>query len=96
MKEEDVYRNCMEEIKTRLNLVIDFFNQGRTTGSQVTDIEFGCLQFRKILELIALSSIAPNKNEYAKQREKFYKDWNPDTVVKILGHMYPLRAWCNA
>ena len=19
-----------------------------------------------------------------------------DTVVKILGHMYPLRAWCNA
>ena len=24
------------------------------------------------------------------------KGLNIDTVVKILGHMYPLRAWCNA
>jgi hypothetical protein len=34
MNEEDIYRKCMEEIKARLNLIIDFFNQRRTTGIQ--------------------------------------------------------------
>jgi len=50
----------MEEIKTRLYLLAAFF-KGRATGSEVTDVEFGCLQFRKVLELITLASIAPNK-----------------------------------
>jgi hypothetical protein len=89
MKEEDIYRNCMEEVKERLNLIIDFFNQGRTTGSKVTDIEFGCLQFRNILELVILASIAPNKDEYAKQREKFRKDWNPRYIIKDLEKINP-------
>src|SRR5438093_11919782 len=89
MKEEDIYRKCMEETKVRLNVIIDFFNQGRTTGSQVSDIEFGCLQFRKILELIILSSIAPNKDEYANQREKFYKDWNPSYIINELRRINP-------
>ena len=52
MAEENIYCECMEEIKARLHLLAAFFNQGRTTGSEATDIEFGCLQFRKVLELI--------------------------------------------
>ena len=35
MKEKDIYRNRMEEIKARLNLIVDFFNLIRTTGSKV-------------------------------------------------------------
>ena len=54
MQDEKLYCSCMEEIKARINLLVTFFNQGGSTGSEVTDIEFGCLQFRKTLELIAL------------------------------------------
>ena len=57
LAEAKIYCTCMEEIKTRLYLLAAFF-KGKGTGSEVTDGEFGCLQFRKVLELIALASIA--------------------------------------
>ena len=84
MPEENIYCECMEEIKARLHLLAAFFSQGRTTGSEVTDIEFGCLQFRKVLELIALASIAPSKEKYAEERKKFHEDWNPRRIFRDL------------
>jgi hypothetical protein len=67
-----IYSTCMEEIKIRINIILTFNDGKLTTGSDVTNIEFVCLQFRKVLELIALASIAPNKEEYSKQRPDFY------------------------
>ena len=84
-----IYCGCMEEIKARVNIILTF-NEGKiTTGSDVTDVEFICLQFRKVLELIALSSIAPNKEEYSKQREKFHKDWHANRILKELERINP-------
>src|SRR5437867_6772721 len=88
LAEAKIYCTCMEEIKTRLYLLAAFF-KGTGTGSEVTDVEFGCLQFRKVLELIALASIAPNKEKYAEQRKKFHEDWNPRLIFRDLERINP-------
>jgi hypothetical protein len=79
-----IYSGCMEEIKARTNIILAFNERRLTTGSEVTDVEFVCLQLRKVLELIALSSIAPNKEEYSKQRSKFNQDWHANRILKDL------------
>jgi hypothetical protein len=84
-----IYCTCMEEIKVRINIILTFNDGKLTTGSDVTNIEFVCLQFRKVLELIALASIAPNIEEYSRQRQKFYKDWHAKRILKDLERINP-------
>jgi hypothetical protein len=84
-----IYSTCMDEIKTRINIILTFNDGKLTTGSDVTNIEFICLQFRKVLELIALASIAPNKEEYSKQSVKFHKDWHAKRILKDLERINP-------
>jgi hypothetical protein len=51
------------------------------------------LQFRKILELIAMGSLLNNKAEYVKARADFAKDWNARRIVgnllKVNPQFYP-------
>ena len=64
LSDEERYAKVMEEAKGRLFLVGEFIDNKTTTGSDTTDIEFICLQLRKIMELIALASIVPNQEKY--------------------------------
>ena len=89
MQDEKIYCRCMEEVKARMNLVLGFLSSHRSTGSEITNTEFVCLQVRKILELIALGSIAPNKAKHAEHREKFHKDWNARTILRDLERINP-------
>lgn len=87
------YLRCMVEIRERIEFLVYFINEKASTGSIVVDTEIACLQYRKILELIALGSIAPNRQEYAKMRSAFHRDWNARLVMqdveRINPHFYP-------
>lgn len=60
-----------------------------TTGYLITDVELLCLQFRKILELIALSSLVANKKEYSKQHDKFARHYNARLILQDLERVNP-------
>lgn len=84
----------MEEIKKRIHAITTILNKKYTTTYLATNIEFSCLQIRKILELIALASIAANKTEYAEQYQKFSSHWNAKRILedieKINPQFYPV------
>lgn len=88
------YRLCMNEIKSRTNVIDRFLRGKTTTGYQLTDTESIALQFRKIFELIALASLVAHKDEYSKQRQSFATDWNVNAIIKLISkinpHFYPI------
>ena len=88
------YCGCMEEIKRRTTAINTILKKECTTAYPATNIEFLCLQIRKILELIALASIVANKKEYAKQYKKFANHWNAKRILtdieKINPSFYPI------
>lgn len=84
-----LYTKCMEEIKKR-TLVIERIISGRnTTGFRYTDIDFICLQYRKIFELIVFANLVSNKEEYAKKRASFATDWKIESILKEIEKINP-------
>ena len=79
-KEGERYVAVMNEIKSRIGILKTFIGKNYTTGSDISDIEFCYLQIRIVLELIALSSISPNRKLYEKKREQFRNDWNAKLI----------------
>ena len=88
-----LYADCMEEIKRRTEVVNGFLTRKCNAMYVQTTAESVALQIRKILELIALASLAANRSEYAKHRRHFYEDWNAkrilDTLKKANPSFYP-------
>lgn len=84
LSDEGRYANVMDEVKGRLFLVGEFIDNKTTTGSDTTDIEFICLQLRKVMELIALASIVPNKTKYKELRSDFDKDYHAKRIFRDL------------
>lgn len=72
----------MEEIKKRTEVIRGFLDGRCNTLYKQTTAESICLQVRKILELIALASLVANKDEYAKIRRNFHKDWHGKRILK--------------
>jgi len=83
------YASLMEEIKKRYSAALHVLQKKVTTGYLQTDVEFVSLQLRKILELIALSSLVANKEEYALIRDKFATDWNSVGIIKLVKKINP-------
>jgi hypothetical protein len=94
MKNEIVYCKCMANIRKRVDLAWSIVNLKITTGQQGFDAELVFVQFRKILELIAFSSLTANKEIYAIARANFSKHWKAklmlDAVGKLNRNFYPL------
>lgn len=80
------YLRCMEEIKDRIEVIESHMLK---VNISLFDVEFIYLQFRKIVELIALSSIAANKTEYGKQYRDFKKHWNAKKILQNLFAVNP-------
>ena len=79
----------MEEIKKRTE-VIRAFSDGRANALyKQANAESICLQIRKILELIALSSLVANKDAYAKNRKKFATDWHAKRILADIAVINP-------
>lgn len=83
----------MDQVKQRTHAVETVLAAIHSTAYPATNIEFMCLQIRKILELIALGSLVANKEEYAQQHAKFSEHWRAkailDSIEKINPNFYP-------
>lgn len=88
-KDQVVYANCMEEIKRRTDAVYAIMRGPYSTLYPITNVEFVCLQIRKILELIALASLASHKDEFARQYQKFAEMWRAKKILEDLGKLNP-------
>jgi len=66
-----------------------------SSGHPRIDIESACLQFRKVLELIAYAAISPHKTKYEawrRQAEKprdYRKDFNGKKILQSLAELNP-------
>lgn len=83
------YASCMEEIKRRTEVIQAFLSGKANAVYRQTNAESICLQFRKILELIALSSLVANKEEYSKNRQKFATDWHAKRILSDIEKVNP-------
>ena len=87
--EIDLYLQIMEEIKKRADSIIDILNKKRTTSFHATNIEFMCLQIRKILELISLGSLVANHKEFEEQKVKYHKFWHAERILNDIEQLNP-------
>ncbi len=77
------YIECMKQIHHRVGLVIKFIDNGETLGNDFFDFELVSLNFRKILELIAYSSLSANRTLYQQAYGNVSKaGWNADGLLK--------------
>lgn len=87
----DITRYCdqMELIKKRIEVIL-FFEQ-RKGGSlyAASTIESAYLQFRKILELIAMGSLIANKEIYSQEHTNFSRHWNARRILESLERLNP-------
>ena len=89
-----LYVRQMEEIKKRID-VINFFLSLRGNALYLqSTVESICLQFRKILELIAFASLIANKAAYSAVHKDFSSHHKSDILLKELRrinpHFYPV------
>jgi hypothetical protein len=90
MNEEiQLYANCMEEVRDRVNFVKSVGAHRVTTGRKVFDIEVVFLQLRKILELVAFASLSANKEKYSAAHEKFAAHWKAKLMLQELEKINP-------
>ena len=75
------YLELLTEIKGRTIVIGNLEIQGKKRIHDV-NIEFACLQIRKILELIAFGSLVSNLEIYAQEFKKFSEFWNAELMLK--------------
>ncbi|MBL8524475.1 MAG: hypothetical protein JNN20_12360 [Betaproteobacteria bacterium] len=83
------YGAVMKEIKYRFRVAEHFAKNPYFAIFEPTAIESAVLQIRMILELIALGSIAANKELFETNRMRFEKHWNPADIVKDVEKINP-------
>ena len=84
-----LYAQQMREIKRRIEVIDFFLVESGNALYKPTSIESICLQFRKILELIAFGSLIANKERYAAAYSKFASNWNAELLLKDLRRVNP-------
>src|SRR3546814_7119876 len=82
------YVKVMEEIKRR-TFVINAFLEDETNLTGPPRVELAALQLRMTLELIALGSLAANKELFELQSMRFEKHWHPSEIIKDLEKLNP-------
>jgi hypothetical protein len=85
----DVYLKCMDKIRQRLRVVSAISAGTLTTGEDVLNTELMCVQFRKVLELIAFASLTANRDKYAEAHAKYGLHWRAKDMLKALEKVNP-------
>ncbi len=84
-----MYCNCMEEVKSRVSVILGVAEGRVTIGREDFDAELVCVQLRKILELIAFASLTANKERYAEAHADFQSHWNAKRLLLNLERLHP-------
>lgn len=84
-----LYCTLMNEVKNRTFAVIQILNGQTTTAYKATDIEFMCLQIRKILELISMGSLVMNKDLFEEIGQKYAQYWNAKYILSDIERLNP-------
>lgn len=83
------YAKLMWECRLRLESLRDIeLGRGHTTYLQTT-IEFEALQLRKLLELIAFSSLVSYQDAYRAIRDDIARDWHAARIIKKVKSINP-------
>jgi hypothetical protein len=92
----DIEKYClqMEEVKSRIAFLESVLEGLISLGRNDFDAELLAVHIRKILELIAFSSMIANKDQYSLLHQNFAKHWNAkdllDRLESINPDFYPL------
>lgn len=85
----ELYAQQMRDIKRRTEVIDFFLYNGGHALYQAATLESICLQIRKILELIAFSSLIANKNRYAEAYSNFASHWKAENLLRDLARVNP-------
>lgn len=88
IKDTHPYIATMEQIKRRVDAINACYD-GRAKLAGHPRVEFAALQLRMVLELIALASLAANKELFQQQSLRFEKHWHPSEIIKDLEKLNP-------
>jgi len=83
------YGWMMQDVKQRLKLIREINMRTRTLGTNLYDIETCCLNFRKILEIIAMANMISNQDEYLAAYNNFASHWNAKKIIAFLENVNP-------
>lgn len=87
-----IYKHCMEEAKFRLYHLsnqVKNYKQQKNWIQKWFVLEAVALQYRKIIELVAIASIGANQKEYADIRTQIAKDWNARLIFRDIMRINP-------
>lgn len=86
----EMYLKAMYEFKQRILFVGSMCENIYMVkkAANIIDIENICLQIRKLLELIAMSSLIMNKQAFQQAGEKFAKMWNAKYILKDIKRIH--------
>ncbi|WP_051688630.1 hypothetical protein [Butyrivibrio sp. AE2032] len=88
-EEYTLYVRNMAIIKMRIKSIKKIRKHMISTGYSFTDIEYCVLQIRKILELVALSSLISDYKVYEEKMDNIYKMWKADLIIKDIERINP-------
>lgn len=83
------YCMMMLEIKDRLRISKEVGEGNITTFTQRTRVEFVYLQFRKVIELIAMSSLLANENVLSQVQSNIQNYWKAKNLLKDIEEKNP-------
>jgi hypothetical protein len=84
-----MYCDLMEDLKARVGLVRRFTLGEIKIDSNQFAYECVSVQLRKILELIAFSSLCANKEKYSEAYADFSKHWRAKALLQALERLHP-------
>ena len=83
------YLGVLVEIKKRTTVIDSFISEETHAIFKAINIEVICLQFRKILELIAFSSLIANAEIFSRHYSEIEKKWNARLMLRDLERINP-------
>ena len=81
--------NSMARVRERINFVQTVNVNKIDVGSIALKAELMCLNFRKVLEEIAFSTLAANKDAYSELYSDFSQHWKAKAIVEKLKKLNP-------
>jgi hypothetical protein len=84
-----VYINYMAHARDRVNFILANMRGNAITGNHHWDVEVLFFHFRRVLELIAFSSLAANLDVYAAAQKKYHEHYNARLLLRDVEKVNP-------